>query len=369
MSTTAMRSLDGVRDLDGACRMRWLAALVVMLGACSDDGGPSLFVDLRTDFAPDVEFQRVRTTLSARPGAPALLIDHEVESGASYLEGRRVADFLDIAPGAVSLVVELVKDNGSVVAERRAAVELRDDLAVTVVITRSCLGIECPGSGDDPGAVACLGGRCVAPECSAEHPEACGPAECDDPTDCGPYPGCVQARCELGSCLAVAMDSLCGAGQVCDRELGCLGGAPDGGVADGGDAGLDAGGGDAGGPGPLACADSYLGSRVGPDVATGTTRDRDDDYARCLGGGSPDVSFGWVAPASGSYVISTCGSSFDTVLTALEGSCAGSQRACADDGCGLSSRLVLMVDAGDAFVFIVDGLGESGPFRLSIEPI
>lgn len=351
-----------------AC-MRVLACLVVALASgCSDDSGASLLVDLRTDFAPQTDFQRVRTTLRASGGGPALLVEHDVADGERYLTGQRVADFADVAIGSVTLLVQLVKTNGSVVAEQSAAVEFRADLAVTVVITRSCLGVECPGDGDDPMAVACLGGRCVVPECSPDHPELCGPSECMGPADCVGFPECTDVRCELGSCLAAPDDARCGVGEFCDRTLGCLSNAgPDAGTSDAGVGGPDAGALDAGGPGPLACADEFLGSRIGLRVAMGTTRGRGDDYSRCLGTSAADVSFGWVAPADGSYRIETCGSRFDTVLTVLEGSCDGAQRACADDGCGVSSRLTLAgVSAGDSFVLIVDGLGEDGEFDLSI---
>jgi hypothetical protein len=349
--------------------MRALPCLVVALvSGCSDDSGASLLVDLRTDFEPVVEFQRVRTTLAASGGAPALLVEHDATAAESYLTGQRVADFAGVAQGSVRLLVQLVKTNGSVVAEQSAAVEIRADLAVTVVVTRSCLGVECPGPSDDPMAVACLGGRCVVPECSPEHPELCGPSECTSPSDCTGHPDCADVRCELGSCLAVPEDTRCPPGESCDRTLGCVANVdPDAGVRDAGTTMPDAGGSDAGGPGPLACADEFLGSRLGLRVATGSTSGRGDDYSRCLGASAPDVAFGWVAPSDGSYRIETCGSRFDTVLTVLEGSCDGEQRACADDGCGVSSRLSLAgVAAGDAFVIVVDGLAEDGEFELAI---
>jgi hypothetical protein len=370
MSTQSIATLLTVASFPSKhASMRVLACLVVALGSgCSDDPGASLLVDLRTDFAPQTDFQRVRTTLSASGGAPALLVEHNVTDGESYLMGVRVADYAEVAPGSVTLLVQLVKTSGSVVAEQSAAVEIRADLAVTVVVTRSCLGVECPGAGDDPMAIACLGGRCVVPECSPEHPELCGPSECTAPADCTGFSECAEASCELGSCLAVADDTRCEVGEFCDRMLGCLSALePDAGALDAGVGEPDAGRLDAGGPSPLDCADHYLGSAVGASVARGTTRGAGDDSSRCLGESAADLSFGWVAPNSGSYRIETCRSRFDTVLTVLEGSCDGPQRACADDGCGVSSRLTLSdVAAGDAFVIIVDGLREEGEFELSI---
>lgn len=53
-----------------------------------------------------------------------------------------------------------------------------------------------------------------------------------------------------------------------------------------------------------------------------------------------DVWFEWVPPASGPYMVSTCGqTTIDSKIAVYNGSCAGAVLACNDDLCGLQSQL------------------------------
>jgi hypothetical protein len=201
--------------------------------------------------------------------------------------------------------------------------------------------------------------------------------------------------------------SRCASDETCDLALGCLpdpdavdagsmdagsidGGMPmlDAGAPDGGPPPMDAGGTDAGDtdagpadagtdagppkvpdagpPGALGCADLFIGSALGSPVATGSTRSMGNDYNQCTGISS-DVAYGWVAPATARYTISTCGSDFDTVLTALDGSCSGSTLRCNDDRCSWQSSITLDLTAGAHVVIVVDGLGETGDYELNVE--
>lgn len=84
--------------------------------------------------------------------------------------GMRVAELVDLAPGQWTLRLVLSLDHVEV-ASRRVLVQIRDaPVAVTVLITRDCQGVECP-AGDNPSAVACLGMRCIDPSCTPEPPE------------------------------------------------------------------------------------------------------------------------------------------------------------------------------------------------------
>ena len=123
---------------------------------------------------------------------------------------------------------------------------------------------------------------------------------------------------------------------------------------------------------PIACADVNLGSVLGA-VAMGTTATKGDELSGC-GSFGEDVSYGWVAPATGMYTIDTCGSSMtlDTVLYVRDGDCMGTQLACNDDACGafdLSSRVSVNLTAGQPVVVVIDeaypGAG-GGMYQLAI---
>lgn len=81
-----------------------------------------------------------------------------------------------------------------------------------------------------------------------------------------------------------------------------------------------------------------------------------------------DVWYRLVAPVSGMYEISTCGSRFDTVLHVYD-TCGGTQLDCADDGCGLSSHLLFPATAGEAYLIRIAGYaGATGSGILTIAP-
>jgi hypothetical protein len=392
--------------------VRWrVVALCLAAGlAGCDDGRPVLAVDLRTDLIPVVEFARVRTTVMDPAGGPSRLVDREVDERDDLIAGRRVAE-LPVDPGQVRLLVELVKSNGMIVAMRPVVVTVTGSTGVTVVITRDCRGVVCPGPGDDPAATACLAERCVEPECTVATPELCPPPQCSSAGECPPGPACTEPQCEGGACLVAARDARCAPDELCDPELGCVprpepvdAGAPvdagtgmDGGpgpdAGPGRDAGGDAGsgtdagpfdagifdsgvppfdaafdgggGGDAGGGDAGACADIDLGSMLGMDIYRGTTRMAGDDYSHCFSIFAPDLAFRWRAPAADRYTFDLCGSPYDTVLTLLDG-CGGSVLACNDDRCSTASSITYTLAAGQEVILVVDGLGESGLFELSI---
>ena len=84
-------------------------------------------------------------------------------------------------------------------------------------------------------------------------------------------------------------------------------------------------------------------------------------------GGFPGVSFRWTAPSSGSYIVDSCGSRFDTMLGVRGQDCEGDTLECNDDWYGLRSRVSVDADAGDTYVFVLTGYGgEVGGYTLSI---
>ena len=122
----------------------------------------------------------------------------------------------------------------------------------------------------------------------------------------------------------------------------------------------------------VACADIDLGSALGPNVASGTTAGETDEFDRCSGDGV-DVSFGWFAPATGSFQIDLCASpgDFDATLSVRNGSCTGTELACDNSSCGGVSappRLTVDLTAGQAIVIVIDGDGsnDTGTYQLAV---
>ncbi len=214
-----------------------LAVLVPTTGCAKGSGtGFDVSVDLRTDLVPGVEFTAVQVRLE---GETTTLEPAHPER--DYLEGVRVAEFEGVSGGAIELIVDVSNGSG-VVVSRRVAVTVQNDTAVTVVITRDCRGVECPGDGSTSNT-ACLGGECVDPSCTPETPELCPTADCTVAADCdAPMQACLEANCIVGRCLYADRGS-CGDGRYCDERSGCVDVGVDAGPIDGGgmDAGTDAG--------------------------------------------------------------------------------------------------------------------------------
>ncbi len=205
-------------------------SVAVLLSACG--GSADLAVDLRTDLVPGLEFDAVTVRLDeAEPREVAVSV------GEDFDRGRRVAEFPNVATGDRRVRVELVQ-RGAVVLARRVAVRVETRIAVTVVITRDCRGVTCPGDGS-ASATECLSGACVEPGCTPETPEACGPPTCTSDAECRPTRACVTATCAAGACLQLPEDTRCAADEMCSPADGCVPrtGGHDGGV----DGGVDAG--------------------------------------------------------------------------------------------------------------------------------
>jgi hypothetical protein len=218
-----------------------VAALFVLLFGC--DSGSQLSVDLATDLQPRREFTRVRVERLGERDA-VLDVREEPASQGSYVESVRVAEFTGLSDGSHIVRVTLLDAAGTEVIHRTIHVELQGARAVTVLITRNCRDIECPGAADDPSATECAGGVCVSPACSVDM--EC--AQCASDVDCAPSVSCAVGRCTEGQCL-FADEGACGAGAYCHPEDGCLEELVTL------DAGMtDAGGRDAGACVPASCA-------------------------------------------------------------------------------------------------------------------
>ncbi len=200
--------------------MRPLVVLLAFaLGSCAVDG--SLSVQLVSNLSPVTDVDAAHVVIS-REGATLIDTTVEIVPSASLGRPRRLLD-LEAVTGRVSVAVDL-EWRGVTVLTRRVSRDITGRTVVSVLMTRDCEGVSCPGAAD-PAAVECLGGRCVSPECDEEHPQLCD-AECHLDADCVvPGAACAPPRCTAsGTCVALPDDARCGAGEICDPARGCVAG-------------------------------------------------------------------------------------------------------------------------------------------------
>jgi len=203
-----------------------LGTLTVGAGCTKDEA--ELLVRARTDYVPGIEFVATRVEVRALAGdeigGVLDIVETVAETSDDFEEGVRIAELAGLTPGTYLLRTELLGPGGALQAERLVRVVVdTGTLAITVVVTRDCESVVCPGVGDDPTFLACLGGRCVDPTCTEETPEACPVPECTGDSECGaPAVACARARCVSGVCLDFGNDSACAADEYCDPTVGCM---------------------------------------------------------------------------------------------------------------------------------------------------
>jgi len=195
---------------------------MLLLMACSGSR-VELLVDLRTDLVPGQEFVRVVSVLTPTGGSSPYDEALSVDADFPAFEGSRVAEFPKLQEGPYQLRVRLEDKDGAFLIERQLDLALREDFAVTVVITRSCRNVTC----DDPERAACLGGVCVSASCSPETDEQCGPAACGESLDCtAPSASCAEAACISGTCFFRGREDACAESAYCNPDSGCRLGPP-----------------------------------------------------------------------------------------------------------------------------------------------
>lgn len=125
------------------------------------------------------------------------------------------------------------------------------------------------------------------------------------------------------------------------------------------------------------CVDEDVGTTTGTPVATGDTTGEDSDFVQSCGStDSLDHVVYFTAPAADTYLISTDGSAFDTVLEVFD-QCEGSALVCDDDGdgpisCGgyNCSEITIDLSAGQSILISVSGYnGGVGAWNLNINAI
>lgn len=194
----------------------------------------------------------------------------DVALGRDLTTGLRVAELGELAVGTYLVRVTLVDLADTEVLRRDVLVTVRETAGVTVLMTRDCLGVMCPLTGDDPTATVCLGGRCVEERCTPEAPEFCPAPECTTGSECADIISmCAMRACEDGTCFVRTDTATCGDAEYCDPTLGCsaVPNLGDGGTGDAGDGGT----GDAALGLPMWVEDVYRNaSNAGSDDSFGT---------------------------------------------------------------------------------------------------
>lgn len=166
---------------------------------------------------PGIEFDAVTTELVRGASAPAA--ERATSAGDDFVGGVRVADIREVR-GEIELRVTL-RLGREAVTSRPVAVTVTGRTAVTLSLSRDCREVMCPVPGGDEAAVACIGGRCADPGCTAETPDRCPDPECRVNADCTSDVECAQPRCLEGVCLIAAANAGCPPMQYCDPDVGC----------------------------------------------------------------------------------------------------------------------------------------------------
>ncbi|MFK7992228.1 MAG: RCC1 domain-containing protein [Sandaracinaceae bacterium] len=199
--------------------MRALAVLsALMLLSCGEPGELALLVQLRTDLVPGADFFGAELSL---PDDGMEGLEVAVTPGEDFSRGVRLAELL-VVPSVrrrVQLVLFDVAGEPSIAST--VVVRQSEDQVVTVVITRDCRSVSCPGPGDDAGATRCLAGRCTVPECVTGAEESCPEPECAADVDCPVTSACSTGLCSDGVCLVAPAEGRCASGEFCDPDSGC----------------------------------------------------------------------------------------------------------------------------------------------------
>jgi hypothetical protein len=186
-----------------------LGLVVLSVVAACGPGAPTLYVDVRSDLLAGTEVDAARVELlRGDDPTPFRTTTEALNTVHDLFAGTRVAEFGDLEKGRHLVRVEMLF-GGAVVVRSTAAVMVEGDTAITLVLTRSCGTVSCPGLGDDAGALACLAGRCVPPDCVPEGAAACGVSDCSTDDECPSSPGCSPSRCVDGVCFVPSAATSC----------------------------------------------------------------------------------------------------------------------------------------------------------------
>ena len=103
-----------------------------------------------------------------------------------------------------------------------------------------------------------------------------------------------------------------------------------------------------------------------PTTVFGTTTAATASGATCVSN-APDVFYSFTPDVTETYLIDTCGSSYDTSLAVYTDCSLAGQLACNDDFCGFQSSVTVPMTAGTTYIIRVGGFGTaSGDFVLNL---
>jgi hypothetical protein len=224
-------------------------------------------------------------------------------------------------------------------------------------------------AGCGPNATCTLTGRCIDPDQASNF---CNP---DDPPG-PPFPGGCSNDFNCANTAGCDASAQCGPNQYCgDTTIDSVSAAC---VTD-----ADCPGSTVNGL-PMVCIDgttcaALCGTTHCPfatpipaagGVFNDTTIGGTSMLSACGGFPSKERTFSWTPSTSGTATISTCGSSFDTILSIRTGDCTNPATTCDDDTCGSSSTITPTVVAGTTYTIVVDGFGggNAGAFTLTVTP-
>ncbi|HYF14909.1 MAG TPA: hypothetical protein VD971_07555 [Phycisphaerales bacterium] len=105
-----------------------------------------------------------------------------------------------------------------------------------------------------------------------------------------------------------------------------------------------------------ASADVIAGTGSFPFTTVGATTDGFDSCSFGGAGSGGDVWFAWTPSATDTYGINTCSTGFDTLINVFD-TCGGTEVACNDDSCGLSSQVTGTFMGGTTYLVRVANWG------------
>jgi len=308
---------------------------------CNDDGGESVR-------------SRLRATLSA---GEAVIVSVEGYSGAT---GDFVLNVLEGVTESETACTDGVDD------DRDGNVDCDD---YDCDSDPACTETDCTNGADDDGDgdVDCddydcdSDPACIESNCSdGLDDDGDGEIDCAD-YDCASEPHCMETDCsdgvdDEGDGDVDCDDTDCYSSTECGETMCSDGGDDDGdGRADCDDSECTC---DPACIGADRCADHDLGMTVGASVGTGSNAGLCGfREGSCAGGGGAEVSYRFTAPSAGDFTFDTHGSSYDTQLYVLDGTCGGTELACNDDAPsgGLQSEVTVTLTAGQTVIVVVDG--------------
>lgn len=186
----------------------------MLLAGCES---ADLAVDVHTDLAPGLEFDRIVLNVS---GAGSR--DVVVGPGDEVLDPGVRMPVLAVQPGRRRFAVQLfLTGRAEPILARSVEYEIRGSAVVDLWLVRRCRDVDCPPA-TDPSLTECDRGQCVAPDC---NDSSCAPPECTSDGMCASLglATCVVSACLEGRCVARPDDGRCGTGEVCDPASGCRG--------------------------------------------------------------------------------------------------------------------------------------------------